>query len=253
MVFRGHLLTKLIFFKNTKLMEIELCAASIEAIQLAKELNFDRIELCQNLEQGGITPSPGLIEYALAYGVETHVLIRPRPGGFKYNWDEVEIMLRDIHECQTIGAHGVVVGALDERGLIDQKVVGLMREHAKDMNVTFHRAFDDTFEHEQSLDRLIELGVNRVLSSGLARNVDLGLPILKEMKAYAGDKIEIMPGGGVNASNIAKIKSEVVPDAIHFSGTEKYILDEVSMFTETILRVNEKKVKRLLNEIGYNF
>jgi copper homeostasis protein len=197
-------------------MELELCAASIEAIQLAKKYNLSRIELCQNLEQGGITPSPGLIEYALAYGVETHVLIRHRPGGFQYNDDELEIMLRDIRECKVIGAQGVVIGALNERGLIDKKAVGLMIEQAQGMTVSFHRAFDDTFEFGKSLDTLIELGVNRVLSAGLARNVDLGLSILKEMKAYAGNRIQIMPGGGVNASNIAKIRDQVQPDAIHF-------------------------------------
>lgn len=231
-------------------MEVELCAASIEAIQIAKKYSFNRIELCQTLEQGGITPSPGLIEYSLAYGVETHVLIRPRPGGFRYNWDEVEIMLRDIHECQTIGAHGVVIGALDERGLIDEKVVGLMRGHAKDMTLTFHRAFDDTYDFSKSLDTLIELGVDRVLSSGLARNVELGMPILQQMKEYANGRIQIMPGGGVNASNIAKIKETVQPDAIHFSGTKKHLLDEKSMFSETILQIDEEKVVRLLKELG---
>ncbi|NRA12466.1 MAG: copper homeostasis protein CutC [Crocinitomicaceae bacterium] len=230
-------------------MKVELCAASIEAIQLAKKFNFSRIELCQNLEQGGITPSPGLIEYALAYGVETHVLIRPRPGGFKYNEDEIEIILRDIRECKAIGAQGVVIGALKEGGLINENAIALMMEQAQGMAVTFHRAFDDTFEFEQSLDSLIKLGVNRVLSSGLARNVDLGLPILTEMKSYAGNRIEIMPGGGVNASNIATIKKNVQPDAIHFSGTEKYLLDESSMFSETVLKVNEDKIQRLLNEI----
>lgn len=231
-------------------MEIELCAASIEAIQIAKKFNFDRIELCQNLEQGGMTPSPGLIEYALAYGVETHVLIRPRPGGFGYNWDEIEIILRDIRECKAIGAHGVVIGALNERGLIDEKVVGLMVEQAAGLEVTFHRAFDDTFDFDKSLDKLIDLGVNRVLSSGLSRNIDLGLPILKKMIEYANGRIEIMAGGGINTSNIKKIREDTHPDAIHFSGTKIHLLDEESMFSEKILKVNEEKVQRILNELG---
>jgi copper homeostasis protein len=227
-------------------MKVELCAASLESIQLAKELNFDRIELCQTLEQGGITPSPGLIDYAVAYGIETHVLIRPRPGGFQYNWDEVEIMLRDILECKSMEAKGVVVGALDEFGLIDEKAVGLMVEKAGDMDVTFHRAFDDTYNFEKSIDTLVKLGVKRILSSGLGSNVELGMENLKAMMEYADGRIEIMPGGGVNASNIQKLISEVQPDAIHFSGTKKYLLDENSMFSETILKVNEEKVRRLL-------
>ena len=202
--------------------------------------------MCQTLEQGGITPSPGLIDYAVAYGIETHVLIRPRPGGFQYNWDEVEIMLRDILECKSMEAKGVVVGALDEFGLIDEKAVGLMVEKAGDMDVTFHRAFDDTYNFEKSIDTLVKLGVKRILSSGLGSNVELGMENLKAMMEYADGRIEIMPGGGVNASNIQKLISEVQPDAIHFSGTKKYLLDENSMFSETILKVNEEKVRRLL-------
>lgn len=231
-------------------MKLELCAASIEAIQLAKELKFDRIELCHTLEQGGITPSPGLIEYALAYGNEVHVLLRPRPGGFNYSWDEVEIILRNIRDCKSIGAHGVVIGVLDEKGLIDRKALDLMIEHADGMQVTFHRAFDDTFEFDKSLDVLIDAGVNRVLSSGLASNVELGIPILAEMVRYANGRIEIMPGGGINASNIKRVATEVQPDAIHFSGTSKYLLDEESMFSETILKVDRQKVERLLEEVA---
>ena len=230
-------------------MKVELCAASLEAIHLSKELGFDRIELCQTLEQGGLTPSPGMIEYALAYGLDVHVLIRPRPGGFNYSWDEIEIVLRDIHECKTIGAHGVVVGVLDEKGLIDEKALNLMVEHANGMELTFHRAFDDTYEYDKSLDVLLNNGVTRVLSSGLASNVELGLPILKSMKEYVGEKMQIMPGGGVNSSNVKKIMTEVKPDAIHFSGTSKHLLDEESMFSETILKVDEGKVRRLLEEI----
>ena len=85
-------------------MKIELCAATIEAIKVAGEMGFDRIELCQNLEQGGTTPSYGMIEYAIACGIETHVLIRPRPGNFIYDESEMEVILRDIQNCREMGA-----------------------------------------------------------------------------------------------------------------------------------------------------
>lgn len=227
-------------------MKFELCAASLEAIQLAKELSFDRIELCQTLEQGGLTPSPGYIDYAIALGVETHVLIRPRPGGFNYSRDEVEIMLRDILECREMGAHGVVVGAINEFGRIDEEAVRLMVEKAGSMEVTFHRAFDDTYNFEKSIDSLVELGVRRVLSSGLGPNVELGMENLRGMMEYAAGRIQIMCGGGINASNIEKIIQNVHPDALHFSGTQKVLLDENSMFSETVLKVNREKVERLL-------
>ena len=230
-------------------MKVELCAASIEAIQLAKKLEFDRIELCQNLEMGGMTPSPGFIDYAVAYGINTHVLIRPRPGGFKYNWDELEIMFRDILECRNMGAKGVVIGALNEFGTIDEKAVALMVEKAADLDVTFHRAFDETYNYEKSIDTLVNLGVKRILSSGMGSSVELGMNNLKEMMDYANGRIEIMAGGGINANNIEKLIMEVRPDAVHFSGTKKFLLDEESLFSETILKVSSEKVQRLLDVI----
>jgi copper homeostasis protein len=230
-------------------MKLELCASSVEAIQLAREFDFDRIELCQSLEQGGLTPSPGMIEYAVAHGVEVHVLVRHRAGGFNYTMDEIEIMLRDIVGCKELGAKGVVIGALNEMGRVDEKIVELMVKKAAGMHITFHRAFDDTIDFQKSIDVLINLGVNRILSSGLARSVDLGLPILKSMKEYANERIEIMPGGGINSNNIKRVINEVNPDGIHFSATNKQILDGASNFSETILKVDKSKIKRLIDSV----
>lgn len=231
-------------------MKIELCAATVEAIKLAKAFEIDRIELCQVLEYGGMTPSPGLIEYAIAYGLETHVLVRPRPGGFIYSQEEKEIMLRDVIECKALGAHGVVVGALDEYGDIDVQFLELVRSKVGDeMEITFHRAFDDTFDHERSLSTLVNAGVNRILSSGMGRNVEIGHDTLVHMKEFVGDRIEIMPGGGVNANNIPKLIEEVKPDAIHFSGTVKRTIDEASKFNEELLMPDEAKIHRMVEEI----
>lgn len=230
-------------------MKLELCAASIEAIDLAKELKFDRIELCQNLEQGGMTPSIGFIDYALAMGLETHVLIRPRSGGFRYSTEEIEIILRDVRECKSMGVKGIVVGILDQRDLICKQTLDTIMTLSGNMDVTFHRAFDDTYEYDKSLDVLINAGVKRVLSAGLARNVELGLPVLKNMMDYAKGRIEIMTGGGVNISNILKLKNEVKPSAIHFSGTNKTLVDEGSMFSETILKPNRDKIIRLMEAV----
>ncbi|MCJ8292310.1 MAG: copper homeostasis protein CutC [Crocinitomicaceae bacterium] len=230
-------------------MKLELCAASIEAVDLAKELKFDRIELCQNLEQGGMTPSPGFIEYALSLEVETHVLIRPRSGGFRYTKEEIEIVLRDVKECKSIGAQGVVVGVLDQSDQICKRSLDSILSVSGDMDVTFHRAFDDTYEYDKSLDVLINAGVKRVLTSGLARNVELGMPVLKNMNDYANGRIEIMTGGGVSISNILKLKNEVKPSAIHFSGTNKTVIDEESMFSETVLKPNRDKIIRLLEVV----
>lgn len=231
-------------------MKFELCAASIEAIRIAKEYSFDRIELCQNLEQGGITPSYGLIEYAQAYGIETHVLIRPRPGGFVYTTDELEVIIREVINCKRSGVKGVVVGALRETGEIDKDVLQEIIEKAGDMDVTFHRAFDDSIDWKRSLDLLKDLGVERILTSGMASNVEIGTPILKELVKRSENVIEIMAGGGVNANNVAKIVQDVKPDAIHFSGTIKKQLDEESLFSESILSVDRGRVERILRAAG---
>ena len=213
-------------------MRFELCAATIEAIKVAGEFGFDRIELCQNLEQGGTTPSNGMIEYAIACGIETHVLIRPRPGNFTYDETEHEVILRDVLNCKEMGAKGVVLNNIMKK--------------SKGMEVTFHRAFDDSIDWKRSIDLLIEHGVHRLLSSGMASNAEIGIPILRQMVNYSADRLQIMAGGGVNAANISKIIKEVNPDAIHFSGTSKFQMDEDSLFSDPILKVERNKVKRIL-------
>jgi copper homeostasis protein len=228
-------------------VKTELCAASIEAIQIASTLKLDRIELCQSLEQGGLTPSAGLIEYAIKHGLETHVLIRPRAAGFDYNKDEIDLMLKNIVQCKLLGAHGVVVGVLDEHNKINKTALDLMVEKADGMDVTFHRAIDDTMDYKDSIDTLIASGVKRILSSGLENNVDQGCSNLAAMKRYSNARIEIMPGGGINEENIKRIVTEVKPDAIHFSGTVKYATDPDSKFATTILKVDSSRIEKLLN------
>jgi copper homeostasis protein len=230
-------------------MKLELCAASIEAVSLAKSLDFDRIELCQNLEKGGLTPSAGMIRYAQELEVETHVLIRPRAGGFCYTKEEMAVIERDLAFCHGEGVKGVVIGFLKSNFDLDSEQLSYLKEKFPDFEWTFHRAFDESIDWKRSMDQLIKLGFNRILTSGFASHVDIGLPNLKEMMAYAKGRIEIMAGGGVNAGNIAKIAREAQPDAIHFSGTSKVLLDEDSAFSETILKVDEHRVNRILESV----
>lgn len=230
-------------------MKIELCVASIEALQIVKDLRIDRIELCQNLEQGGMTPSHGFIEMALLNEIETHVLIRSRAAGFTYSEDEIQLMLNDIKDCRELGVKGIVIGALNLNKTIDRDAMLRMKEVAKDLEITCHRAFDDSFDWKNSMDVLIEAGINRILSSGLSSSVELGMPILTEMMKYAKSRIEIMVGGGVNLGNVQRILLDVQPDAIHFSGTSKLILDENSYFSETLLQIDKSKVEKLIHSI----
>lgn len=230
-------------------MKIELCAASQEAVKLANELEIDRIELCQNLEQGGLTPSAGLIQYAKDLGVETHVLIRPRAGGFQYSEEEIQVILNDIKFCERNGVEGVVIGVLKPNFEIDSEIIKRIHDVKGKMELTFHRAFDDTIDWKRSMETLILNGVNRILTSGFASNVEIGLPNLKEMVTYANGRIQIMPGGGVNAGNAVRIINEVLPDAIHFSGTIKVLMDEESAFSETLLKADSNRISKLVNLI----
>lgn len=226
-------------------MKIELCAASIEAIYLAKSLHFDRIELCQNLDQGGLTPSFGFIQLALDLGLETHVLIRPRAGGFVYSEAEIQVMEKEIEFCFSQGVNGVVLGMLTADLRIDLQQLQRLKKVSKTMEVTFHRAFDDSFDWKNSIDLLISCGIDRVLTSGMSSNIENGIPILEQIMDYVNSKIEIMVGGGVNLFNAQKIISQVKPNAIHFSGTVKTLLDADSVFSETILQVDPTKIKKL--------
>ena len=230
-------------------MKLELCTASIDAILLAKSLDFDRIELCQNLEQGGLTPSAGMIAFALEHKLNTHVLIRPRAGGFCYSPEEIAVIERDLAFCQQAGVQGVVVGILKSNFDLDIEALETLRQQFPDFVWTFHRAFDESIDWKRSMDQLIKLGFHRILTSGFASHVDIGMPILSEMRQHANGRIEIMAGGGVNAGNIAKIAQEAQPDAIHFSGTNKVLLDEDSAFSETILKVDVQRVQRILDSL----
>jgi copper homeostasis protein len=230
-------------------MKKELCAASVKAIHLAKKYNFDRIELCQNLEQGGTTPSIGMIQFAVSSAVKTHVLIRQRIGDFIYSQDEIQVMITDVKRCNLLGVKGVVVGALTERKEIDLATIVKMLESVEDLEFTFHRAFDDIVDWKKAMDLLIQLKFKRILTSGGASTVDEGFQKLKEIVEYAKGRIEIMAGGGVNSHNIKKIISEIKPNAIHFSGTTVSKQTTSSLFSTDYLEVNEEIVKGILEHV----
>lgn len=232
-------------------MKIELCSSSIESLYHAKSLGVDRVELCSCLEQGGLTPSMGFIELALDLGLESHVLIRPRAGGFSYSPEEWDLIMKEMDSLKQTSIHGIVVGALTSKNQIDRDLILEIRNRWS-KTVTFHRAFDDLVEWENELSWLISCGVDRVLSSGLSQSVETGIPILKKMVDKAKGKIEIMAGGGVNLSNVSKIYESVFPDAIHFSATTKQYIDADSMFSENQLVFDSKKAKKLV-DICRNF
>lgn len=203
--------------KNKTLVEV--CVDSVESSLSAQEGGADRVELCDNLMEGGTTPSYGSIEIArklLKIGLQ--VIIRPRGGDFLYSDLEFEIMKRDIQICKEIGVDGVVIGILDENGNVDLLRTKELVELARPLSVTFHRAFDVTRNAEKALDDLISLGIDRVLTSGQEATAFEGLEKIAELVERAGDKIIVMACGSLTERNVGKFVEKTKVKEVHLTG-----------------------------------
>lgn len=233
-------------------MKIELCVSTVEGLNFAKKYSFDRVELCQCLEQGGLTPSLSFQKLALTYKdfFETHVLFRTRAGGFHYSELEKEMMLEDMHFSHQIGIKGFVIGALTKDKKLDLDFLSKAKSRFPETELTFHRAFDDLLEIENSIQQLIDLGFRRILTSGQASSVENGIENLKKIKAISAGRIEIMLGGGINAENVSFLQEEIKPNAIHFSGTILQKQDSDSLFMENLMIPSEDKIKAILQKIN---
>ncbi|GAA2841928.1 copper homeostasis protein [Leucobacter komagatae] len=197
---------------------LEIAVQDVAGARTAIGAGADRLELCQALGVGGLTPSIGTIEQvADAVGGERiAVLVRPRPGGFVYDADEVELVSRDIVAAAARGAGGVVVGALTEAGLVDTEALRRWREAAGDADLVFHRAIDTLEQPETVLESLVEAGVTRILTSGGAvRSLD-GAETLARLVEAAEGRLDIMAGGGVTVEAIPTLVAAGVA-AIHLS------------------------------------
>lgn len=205
---------------------LEVCVGSLADAQAAAAAGADRLELCSALELGGLTPSYALIEQTVGeIGLPVVAMIRPRSGGFSYSDDETCCMLRDAEHAITAGASGVVFGFLNASGEIDalrtKAIVQLAAEH----DTVFHRAFDFVPDRAAALDELIELGVKRVLTTGGAANAVDGADALGQLITQASSRIEILPGGGVTAANVANLVATSGCKQIH-AGAAKSAFDE---------------------------
>jgi copper homeostasis protein len=185
---------------------LEICLSGVESAVAAQEGGAHRIELCENLFEGGTTPSHGIIAMVKdQLSIDVHVIVRPRGGDSCYSALEYETMLRDIHVIQKLGVEGVVIGILRPDGSIDEARSSRLIDEARPMRVTFHRAFDQTRDPYEALDVLMRLGVERVLTSGQAPSAWEGREVLARLNRQAGDEITVMAGGGITATNVGKI------------------------------------------------
>ena len=200
-------------------MLIEACVESVESAVAAENGGAKRVELCAALLEGGLTPSAGAIALArekLRIGL--HVIIRPRGGDFLYTDDEHAVMLRDIDAVKKAGADGVVIGVLDVNAQVDEARTRELVERARPMSVTFHRAFDMTRDPLAALETLVDIGVDRILTSGQEESAMAGLELLRDLVKRAGDRIIIMPAGNIHESNVEKIALETGAKELHVTG-----------------------------------
>ncbi len=202
-------------------MIFEICVDSVAGVRAAHAAGADRVELCSDLIEGGITPSRGLIRQARSVGaIKLNVMIRPRGGDFLFDADEFQIMEADIDTAKGEGADGVVIGLLMADGSIDAERTRALIARARPLSVTFHRAFDMTPDPFQAMETLIELGIDRVLTSGQDASVLEGLPLIAELVRRAGERIIVMPGGGITSRNVERIVNAARPRELHFATLE---------------------------------
>ena len=198
----------------------EICIDSVAGVKAAVEAGAARVELCAALIEGGLTPSAGMIGRAVAVAdgrLKVHVIIRPRGGDFLYNEDEFAAMRGDIDAAKAAGAAGVVIGLLDSEARIDEARTAALIAAARPLSVTFHRAFDVSRDPSASLDALIRLGADRLLTSGQEPGVVEGAPLIRRLISHAEGRIVVMPGGDITPRNAARIAADTGAEEFHFA------------------------------------
>jgi copper homeostasis protein len=203
-------------FERTALLEV--CVEGVDAAVAAAAAGADRRELCARLDLGGTTPAPtelaGVLERVT---VPVHAMVRPRGGDFVYTGEELARMRRELRELLAVGAHGLVLGVLESGGAIERGAMSSLLELAEGLPVTFHRAFDGIPEPRAALETLIELGVTRLLTSGGPARAWEGRAQLRELVEAAGERLLVMPGGGVRQDHVLPLLELTGAREVHSS------------------------------------
>lgn len=201
-------------------MLLEICVDSVESAIAAQRGGAQRVELCSDLLEGGITPSPGLLEMVRRLvEIEVFAMVRPRAGDFFYTNHELKVMKADIQHARRLGADGIVLGVLDADGYVDVPRTRELVELAAPLPVTFHRGVDVSADRIDSLERIVASGARRVLTSGGKRRVIEALSTVAEMIERAAGRITVMTGGGLNAENIRAVAEATGATEFHASLT----------------------------------
>ena len=207
-------------------MRFELCANGYQSIMNGLEGGADCAELCEALEVGGVTPSYGTllrckdVPWRVSMGcLPIRVLIRCRPGNYIYDDDEIAVMCEDIKMVKSLGYEGVVIGALNQKGDLDVPAIKKMMAAGEGLKFTFHRAIDACNNPIDAMETLINLGFDKVLTSGCKPTAYEGIDMIREFQTLFGDRINIMAGGGINENNVERIITATGVTNVHASLT----------------------------------
>ena len=246
--------------------KVEICTNSVASCVEAQKGGAYRVELCAGIPEGGTTPSYGEIVVARKLlNIKLNVIIRPRGGDFLYSDVEHQTMLHDIEIAKKLGVDGVVFGCLTTDGEVDMERNKELVEAAKGINITFHRAFDMCKDPLKSLELIISLGFDTLLTSGQQPTAIEGVSLLKQLVDVANNRIVIMPGSGVNEDNIAVIAEQTGAKEFHFSARES--VESQMQYRNLALKMggtvvsideyaqnitNAEKVQRTINKLSVN-
>ena len=221
-------------------MKLEICANSFQSAINAQIAGANRIELCSELSVGGITPSYGLLKKVFEeITIPVNILIRPRSGDFCYTDEEFEQMKMDIQLCKKLGFAGIVSGTLNIDNSIDTERTKELIDLSKPLSFTFHRAFDCVLDPIKSLEILIDLKADRILTSGLQEKAEQGIELLIELQKIAKNKLIILPGSGINPKNARLFKVDGFKE-IHTSASKEKVNSNV-FFDKTKQTVSDTK------------
>lgn len=242
--------------------EIEICAGNLMSVTEAAKGGADRVELCENLHEGGTTPSIGTIKTAKEIcNIDVYVLIRPRGGNFVYTDTEMAVMLHDIEQAVEFGADGIVLGSLRADGSVNTEQCQRLIEKAKGLPITFHRAFDVVSEPLKSLEVLKGMGVQRILTSGQANVAAEGSDMLRKLNEAAGQDLRIMAASGVSETNVRQLAADTGVRSFHASmrtlisssisySYQKIRFNSINSIPENCLKVsNSTKIKELITKL----
>ncbi len=203
---------------NERQVLIEVCVASVDSAVAAENAGAARIELNSALELDGLTPSAGVVKRVVeSLKIPVIAMARPRAGGFLYTGDQWQTLLADAEWLLAHGASGIAFGALDDAGKIDTERCRQMRQLTGNRELVFHKAFDQVSDPVDALERLIDVGVDRVMTSGLAATAMDGAAVIGQLVQQAGDRIEVLPAGRISASNVSALVDWTGATQVHGS------------------------------------